>query len=58
MAEPLPPLAGELHVCPGCDMSYATTGIPAALAALEQIPDQVRAAALAVPEAVRVHAPS
>ena len=53
MAEPLPPLAGEQHVCPGCDMSYATTGIPAALAALEQIPDQVRAAALAVPEAVR-----
>jgi hypothetical protein len=34
-------------------MSYATTGIPEALAALEQIPGQVRAAASAVPEAVR-----
>jgi hypothetical protein len=53
MAEPLPPLAGEHHVCTGCDMSYATTGIPAALAALEQIPGQARAAALAVPEPLR-----
>jgi hypothetical protein len=55
MAEPaaLPPLADENHVCPGCDMSYATIGIPAALAALEQIPDQARAAVLAVPEPVR-----
>jgi hypothetical protein len=49
----LPPLAGEDHVCASCGMSYADTELAAAVAALRAVPGEVRAAALAVPEANR-----
>jgi hypothetical protein len=49
----LPPLADEDHVCAGCGMSYADTELGAAAVALRAVPDEVRAAALAVPEANR-----
>lgn len=49
----LPPLAGEDHVCAGCGMSYAGTDLEAAVPALRSVPAEVRAAALAVPEAHR-----
>lgn len=49
----LPPLAGEDHVCAACAMSYADTGLEAAVAALRSVPAEVRTAALAVPEAHR-----
>jgi hypothetical protein len=46
----LPPLAGEDHVCADCPMSYAGTGLEAALQALRAVPSDVRAAALTVPD--------
>jgi hypothetical protein len=49
----LPPLAGEDHVCNVCGMSYAGTELEAAVLALRAVPADVRAAALAVPDALR-----
>ena len=49
----LPPLAGEDHVCVACGMSYPETDLEAAVAALGGVSGEVRAAALAVPEAHR-----
>jgi hypothetical protein len=49
----LPPLAGEDHVCADCAMSYPDTEPEAAVAALRSVPAEVRAAALAVPDARR-----
>lgn len=51
----LPPLAGEHHVCPDCPMSYADTRVESAVVALRGVPEEVRAAVLAVaPEHRRV----
>jgi hypothetical protein len=51
----LPPLAGEDHVCGDCPMSYADTGLDAAVEALRTVAADVGAAALAVPaERLRV----
>jgi DinB superfamily len=49
----LPPLAGEDHICADCGMSYAGTALEAAVPALRAVPADVRAAALAVPDAHR-----
>jgi hypothetical protein len=47
----LPPLAEENHVCPTCEIAYASTSIEQATAALAIQPAAVRSAVLAIPEA-------
>jgi uncharacterized damage-inducible protein DinB len=46
----LPPLAAEDHVCPSCDLSYASFNVTAAVAAIRPVPDAVAARVAAVPE--------
>src|SRR5439155_9766655 len=46
----LPPLASEDHVCVDCPMSYADTDLGSAVPALREVPADVAAAALSVPD--------
>jgi hypothetical protein len=54
----LPPLAGEDHVCPACDLAYADLAIADAVAELRALPDAARTAVDAVPAGLRRLRPS
>jgi hypothetical protein len=56
--DPLPPLAGEAHVCDDCGFSYPDLALNEAVAEIRGIPDAARNAVAAVPEGARRLRPS
>ena len=51
VALPVPPLAGEDHVCCECGVAYASIDVAAALEVIRAVPSAVGAVARSVPEA-------
>ncbi|OBH38202.1 hypothetical protein A5692_09310 [Mycobacterium sp. E342] len=58
MPAPLPPLAGEDHVCERCELSYSSVRLDDAIGVIAGLPDAVRVAVSAIPPEARRVRPS